>query len=476
MIGAYSGYAQTGRQEEDSTFRYYARLANSSSEADKSLLENKLYDLLKSAEQRDWTTARRFFFQLKKAAVVDSIEAAEKKKFPEGELMRAEGAQLIHDEKDAAKKEIMYKAWIKKFPPEKSGPDRIQYDYVRNAVSRAFANEEVIDKAVEYADMIETPAWKGEGWASTANVLLKKGHQQEAAALLRKAIDRAYLYTTSLKNDPGAGFAVTGYPGYCVTYAQVLFREEKYEEAVRYFERAHADKTRKRAPGEEYIQALMILGREKEAFAVIDEAVKNGMATKAMKENLRSLYPKVKGTHEGFDEYMASLGKMLAEQTRTHLAKQMINTPAPDFTLNDVDGKTVSLSELKGKTVIVDFWATWCGPCKNSFPSMKSAVLKYKDDPNVQFLFVHTWERNDKNAAQNAKQFIAKNNYPFEVLMDLKDTVSGTNPVVERYNVTGIPTKFVIDKNGNIRFRFTGATAGDDAAVEEVSAMIELSK
>jgi hypothetical protein len=103
---------------------------------------------------------------------------------------------------------------------------------------------------------------------------------------------------------------------------------------------------------------------------------------------------------------------------------------------------------------------------------MKTAQEKFKNDPNVKFLYIHTWER-DANATDSAKSYVAKNNYPFHVLMDLKNA-EGVNPVVESYKVQGIPTKFVIDGNGNIRFRFTGAAEGEDAAVEEVVAMIEL--
>jgi peroxiredoxin len=107
---------------------------------------------------------------------------------------------------------------------------------------------------------------------------------------------------------------------------------------------------------------------------------------------------------------------------------------------------------------------------------MQSAVTRYKDDPNVVFLFIHTWERGDSAATENARKYIQEKKYPFEVLMDLQDATTGINKVVESYKVTGIPTKFVIDGSGNIRFRFTGFSGGEDAAVEEVSAMIELAR
>ncbi|MEI9957645.1 MAG: TlpA disulfide reductase family protein [Ferruginibacter sp.] len=68
------------------------------------------------------------------------------------------------------------------------------------------------------------------------------------------------------------------------------------------------------------------------------------------------------------------------------LAKTMLNEAAPKFALEDLDGKTVSLESLKGKVVIVDFWATWCGPCIASMPAMKTAQEKYKQRDDVVFV------------------------------------------------------------------------------------------
>jgi len=153
-----------------------------------------------------------------------------------------------------------------------------------------------------------------------------------------------------------------------------------------------------------------------------------------------------------------------------------MNMPAADFTLTDLDGNKVALSDLKGKIVILDFWAIWCGPCKASFPAMQMAQNKYKDDPNVKFLFIHTWERGTTTPVEDAKAFIKSKGYNFEVLMDLKDPRTKENKVVSSYKVDGIPSKFVIDKNGIIRFHLMGFDGSNEAAVDELSMMINMAK
>lgn len=103
---------------------------------------------------------------------------------------------------------------------------------------------------------------------------------------------------------------------------------------------------------------------------------------------------------------------------------------------------------------------------------MQLAVDRYKEDHNVVFLFIDTWER-VKDPLPGVKSYIDANKYSFNVLLDRQDAVTGKCNVIESYNVTGIPTKFIIDKNGKIAYRLTGFSGGDDAAVEELSAMIE---
>jgi hypothetical protein len=98
---------------------------------------------------------------------------------------------------------------------------------------------------------------------------------------------------------------------------------------------------------------------------------------------------------------------------------------------------------------------------------MQKMVNKYKDDPNVKFVFVDTWERGD-GKEKNASEFITNNKYTFHVLMDNEDKI------VAEFKVEGIPTKFVIDKKGKIRFKAVGFDGSDDKLIQELTAMIEM--
>ena len=152
-------------------------------------------------------------------------------------------------------------------------------------------------------------------------------------------------------------------------------------------------------------------------------------------------------------------------------ADSLLNIPAPAFSLKDLNGKTVRLADYKGKILVLDFWATWCVPCRNSFPIMKTVMAKYQGDPGVQFLFIDTKEVADP---KKVKSFLAKNHYPFPVAFD-EAGADGKYTTFQRYQLPGIPAKYVIGPDGNIRFQELGFNTNKttDESVKELSAMIE---
>ncbi|MBZ0200392.1 MAG: redoxin domain-containing protein [Ignavibacteriaceae bacterium] len=251
-------------------------------------------------------------------------------------------------------------------------------------------------------------------------------------------------------------------------FGKALFKEgakdeakDVLEDAVEYTANEEAD------VNELYAQTLLETGNADEAITILSSVIKDGKGNDTIKELLKKSYVQEKGSDKGLDTYLNELDQAAKEKITAALKKQMKNDPAPEFTLTDTEGKTVSLADYKGKIVILDFWATWCGPCKSSFPGMQKAINKYADDDNVKFLFVNTWERVD-NKLKNAQDFITENKYTFRVLMD------ETNEVITKYKVSGIPTKFIIGKDGNIKFIAVGFSGNADQMVDEISTMIAM--
>lgn len=134
-------------------------------------------------------------------------------------------------------------------------------------------------------------------------------------------------------------------------------------------------------------------------------------------------------------------------QTLTPIKTQ---PPAPDFSLQDMDGNPVRLSDLRGKPVIVNFWATWCPPCREEMPSMQRA-WEQLEPKGVVLLAINVGEDID-----TVFQFTGSYPVAFPILFDQDGSVSNVWPM------RGLPTTFVIDPQGRIVYRAIGGREWDD--------------
>jgi peroxiredoxin len=118
---------------------------------------------------------------------------------------------------------------------------------------------------------------------------------------------------------------------------------------------------------------------------------------------------------------------------------------APDFTLPDLEGNRLTLSDFKGKVIILNFWATWCPPCREEIPDFVELYEEYKDDGLV--IIGVNLDRGDSRAVKKfSKNY--KINYPI---------VTGNVSVTQDYGgIRGIPTTFIIDRKGNIKEKYLG--------------------
>ncbi|MFD2635395.1 TlpA disulfide reductase family protein [Pedobacter mendelii] len=465
----------------DTTIKYLNRLVASKDSSDKQLLRSKLAELSKGNTEKSVLMAANYYYQSGDLKRSEQLYKDVIVRFPLGVEARREASKDFYEMKTAAEAEAAYKAWIKKFPPEKyenkDVSDRLDYDYVRSIIANKYAAEKNVAKANAYAKMLEVDFWKGNAYSGLTTAFHKNGDLANAEIYAKMAMDNAFSYLDGKKgNENWAKFSASGYPGLASTYANILYDRKKYNEALEYSEMAYKKSTSLNPKlNYRYAQILMGLKKDQEAYDKLEEVVKAGKADAAMAADFKKLYVKVKGNDVGFDEYALAIRKSYLEALSKKLTKDMIKEPAAGFTLTDLDGKQVSLVDYKDKIVILDFWATWCGPCKASFPAMQMAVDKYKNDEDVKFLFIHTWER-EANPTEDASAFIKNMKYSFEVLMDIKDAQTKKNKVVSSYNVVGIPAKFIIDGSGNIRFKLTGFDGSNEAAVDEISMMIDMVK
>lgn len=120
---------------------------------------------------------------------------------------------------------------------------------------------------------------------------------------------------------------------------------------------------------------------------------------------------------------------------------------APNFTLTTLDGKTVKLSDYKGKKVILNFWATWCPPCRAEMPHMQNYYEDFAEDEGVEILAVNL---TDGDTREKVEDFVADYGLTFPILMDEEGMAGKT------YQAVTIPTSYMIDTTGKIQHKIVG--------------------
>jgi len=464
----------------DSTKKILNKLLQSKKSQDTVTVNEDLKHLSASENENEVFLAAEFYYQLKNQRAADSLNNLRPAKFPKGYAARDKAARAIYKLKTPEEMDAAYQKLIQEFPPSNFPDvdyDHINYDYVVSATAERYALAHNYEKAKYFIGFEEEEFWKTNGYDGLANAFAKAGDTTDAEIYTKKALDIAAKYYYAKNNDDAGKFAASGYPGILTSYAIFLYSEGKNKEALSYIEKAHKLDTKLEPfTNYKYAQVLMTLHRNREAFKVLEDVVKAGKANPEMEGTFKNLYIKTHKGDKGYEAYSAMIRQGYLVDLNKRLNKEIMNVPAAGFTLTDLDGNKVSLADYKGKIVILDFWATWCGPCKASFPAMQMAKNKFENDPDVKFLFIHTWERGTETPTEDARAYIKSKGYNFQVLMDLKDPATKQNKVVTSYGVNGIPSKFVIDKNGIIRFHLLGFDGSNEAAVDELSMMIEMAK
>ncbi len=134
----------------------------------------------------------------------------------------------------------------------------------------------------------------------------------------------------------------------------------------------------------------------------------------------------------------------------------LVGGPAPEITLKDLQGQEVRLSDLRGKIVLLNFWATWCKPCKDEMPAMQASYDKLRGQGLV-VLAVNELEDTEK-----VIEHVRSHGHTFPVVMD------HDNRVANRYGVVGLPASFIVDRQGIVREQIFGSLLTEERIADLV--------
>lgn len=436
------------------------------------------YEEKQQLNEKEYEDLSAFYSASQNRTGMDSIRKLAIEAYPDGNIAKTDKYAEIIQIKDVEEKE-------RKLAEVKDTTDSpfSMKNYIYQQIATGYLDKGDIKKFKEYASKLTDQSSLAAMYNNAAWGLAQEDKELDLAATISKKslyiVDEElnqhktrpdYLSLRQYKDQMQGS-----YRQYADTYAYILHKQGEIDQAITYQEKAVGEGTNAEM-NERYVQYLTEAKHYDKAVSAAENYLKEHTASAKTKELYKEAYDKSGKDMGTFDVQLASLEKAGKEKTLAELRSNMIDEAAPQFSLKNLKGEEIALADLKGKTVVVDFWATWCGPCKESFPGMQKAVEAYQADPNVEFLFINTWESSaDQKRMKEVQDFIKEKKYSFNVLMDNpKEAGSREYNVVSDFNVDGIPTKFVIGPDGRIKFKEVGYDGNNDALVEKLELMIDL--
>jgi len=295
------------------------------------------------------------------------------------------------------------------------------------------------DKALTFYDLLAQTEPDNIRSLSPKISLLKKIGEFEAAESCIVAFAGTYPDDYSVENE----------------YAELYLDQDRFQDAIPHLTRM-TDLTRN--PNTAFHKLMVTfckMGQPDLAYSVLQEAMSEGFDDYRLVihdpqldqlrafEGFTTMKTSIEATLDSLKNATEAERAKDREDRRKTLTEEMINRPAPDFTLTDLHGNSVRLSELKGNVAVLDLWATWCGPCRMTMPLLQAFHDDRHDD--MKYYAVNVWQAD----TSLVRPFLSKYGYSFNNLFGSAETASD-------FGVKGIPTLFVIGKDGNIRYEHSG--------------------
>jgi len=423
---------------------------------DSLVLQQKI-SALKAGSEEDLTVLLQYYFM--KGRDPKPIVALAVERFPQGEMAFGQAFEKVLAEKDPKQKIKSLNLLKRKFPKQNFGN-------VYALISGDFARAGQFKEAMVYLDKT-TGSDRSLAWSQMAMINNEK--------LLREAesmIDKALLAKPKDKEERSTLLNLKRH-----------FSEKRddYKQAAEFSKQIIAlNNDTSHFTVDHYYYLLSKSGQYQLALPGLEKAISRETENEEIKNEFRKAYQFVY-PEKNVQAYLDSLSKRFEAKYKSkydgeEIAKHLVKIKAPDFKLLDTEGKEVTMEQFKGKMLVIDFWATWCMPCKAALPGMQLLVNKYKADTTVKFLFIHTKEfkgTSFEKVKGEAQVYFKEHDYQMPLYFDMKAQGSNENKVADAFQVKGIPHKVIVDKNGFTRLNSVGFYGSTPELVAELSAAIE---
>lgn len=399
---------------------------------------------VKKNTESSLVTAYYIYGRYGMTAETEKIKKDVLKRYPNGEMQKTIFIRGFMDHPN--KNEAYVLESINTLKTKYKDHSKRSLSYFYGNLASIYLDKKDLEKAKSIESYLYNPSstYNDAAWVLSGGSLKAPGKDLDFAAIISK---RSLDLLEEKKKENFFPEYQGLYNMYADTYAHILYKQGKYKEAFNY-----QDSLRKvdglDANGKEcYLAILEKVKSQGEIKDYIENEInRNTVPPAIFLTKLKDIYIAQNLPLDGYEK----LKEKADQNLKAARAKNVIDTfgtaAATDFALKNLDGKEVKLSDYKGKVVVLDFWATWCGPCKASFPKMQDLVTQYKDK-DVAFLFINTWEnKKEDEVLKNVTNYITEKKYNFNVVFDSK------SEVVANYKIEGIPTSILIGKDGNILF------------------------
>jgi thiol-disulfide isomerase/thioredoxin len=447
-------------------------------------------------EQMYMDVLESYKFMLKDQNKADSIEKIIIKKYPKGQQAATIAYNRVYNMPLDASKVKAIEDFFSDYPEnylsdgkQRRNPSYIYYNLNRMISGAYFASGqsgkllEMIPR-LNFVNLNEIYRWNIERAFKLKQLPLDSIYPIAKALIdqmLLKVNDKSFMEGIRYSPIQAQRVANAALNSKLAVQVKLLNEMEKYNEALSYLNAIPMDlRFNDASLNEAQLNIQKHIGKKSDILFLLENSLYKNAATPAILEEMKAIYVSKEKTDKGFDKYLEKMKSVdVSEAMKTEVRSKLIKEKLLPFKLSGLNGLQVNSNEFSNKVIVIDFWATWCVPCKIAFPGMQLAADKYAADKEVDFYFIATMERNPAYKIYIAK-YIKESGYRFKVLFD--ETNSSTKQIdkvfssmVPLFKSRAIPRKIIV-KNGYIRYTSEGSNESPTKLADELSYAIEILK